>query len=132
MSHVANRGKIDFKKLKKNGAGHGIAEPEKFAIGLKAVIKYNSNDYTGARPPQKALICKDLICTHARVAPQPPSKLEPMLVTAPRDCREHLRRIRRSQATLTRKSKFRKKSMRRAKNLRGSCEKHSTPRGWRR
>ena len=93
LHFVTPNPKIDFKKLKKGGAGNGIAEPEKFAIGLKAVIKYGSNEYTGARPPPKALICKDLIFTHARVAPQPSSRLEPMPVTAPHDCRDHLRRI---------------------------------------
>ena len=72
MSHVANRGKIDFKKLKKGGAGNGIAEPEKFAIGLKAVIKYGSNEYTGARiPPKSANLHRPNLRTRMRSAPTP-------------------------------------------------------------
>ena len=71
MHHVANRGKIDFKKLKK-GSGGGIAEPDKFAIGLKAVIKYGSNEYTGARiPPKSANLHRPNLRTRTRSAPTP-------------------------------------------------------------
>ena len=48
MQRTANRGKIDFKNLKKAGGDTGITEPDNFAIILKAVVKYNSNEYTGA------------------------------------------------------------------------------------